>query len=213
MPKSDVVIVGGGPAGLYTGWKLAAAGHDVILFEEHPTVGEPAHCTGVLAREAFEDFGLDPEAVLNDLRTVRFYAPSGDTIEYATRTVEAVVIDRPLFDRALADRAAGAGVRVTAVSGVHVDRDGVTVRAAATVARADLCAGLRRQLRPAAEARVRDARLLMRSAQASCPRTTAIQCIQCQIRPAVWLGGAVTRGDRALHVGGATTTPSATSIA
>ena len=78
MPISDVVIVGGGPAGLLTGWKLARAGHDVTLFEEHPVVGEPVHCTGILAREAFDEFGLEPEAVLNALTTVRFHAPSGD---------------------------------------------------------------------------------------------------------------------------------------
>ena len=140
-PISDVVIVGGGPAGLMTGLKLANSGHDVTLFEEHPVVGEPVHCTGILAREAFDEFGLQPEAVLNPLTTVRFFAPSGDSVEYSPKTVEAVVIDRPVFDRALAREAVRAGVRLTQarVNSVTVDRDGVTVTAGAVTSRARAC--------------------------------------------------------------------------
>ena len=84
MDLRDVVIVGGGPAGLYAGWRLARAGHDVTLFEEHETIGDPVHCTGVLAKEAFEEFGVGTDAILNELKTVRFFAPSGDTVEYST---------------------------------------------------------------------------------------------------------------------------------
>ena len=137
----DVVVVGGGPAGLFAGWKLAHAGHDVVLFEEHPTVGDPVHCTGVLAREAFEEFGIESEALLNELTTVRFHAPSGDTIAYSTPRVEAVVIDRPVFDRAIARAATGAGVRIVhgRVTSVIVDGDGVTVKAGATAVRARAC--------------------------------------------------------------------------
>ncbi len=40
MPAmQDVVIIGGGPAGLYAGARLAAAGFDTTLLEEHPAVG------------------------------------------------------------------------------------------------------------------------------------------------------------------------------
>lgn len=141
MPVTDVVVVGGGPAGLYAGWKLATNGCDVTLFEEHVNIGEPVHCTGVLASEAFDEFGLDSSAVLNGLTTVRFHAPSGDTIEYATRTVEAVVIDRSVFDRNLARQAARAGVRVIQgrVRAVTTDADGVTVACGTATARGRAC--------------------------------------------------------------------------
>ena len=91
--------------------KLAQAGFSVSLFEEHQGVGEPVHCTGVLAREAFEEFGLSTASILNELSTVKFYAPSGDPIEYSTPSVEAVVVDRVQFDQSLARKAVGAGVR------------------------------------------------------------------------------------------------------
>src|SRR5438309_1611651 len=135
MHEHDVVVVGGGPAGLLTAWKLAAAGHRVTLFEEHDTIGDPVHCTGVLAREAFTEFGLDTDAILNELKTVRFQAPSGETLEYSTRTVEAVVIDRRVFDRTLADRAERAGVETVRgrVTSVAIDADGVTVKTDAAI--------------------------------------------------------------------------------
>jgi geranylgeranyl reductase family protein len=125
--QSDVAIVGGGPAGLYAGLRLARAGWRVSLFEEHPDIGEPVHCTGVLAREAFDTFGLPTDSVLNELSTVRFHAPSGDRIEHSTPEVEAVVIDRAQFDRRLAADAELAGVRMrrARVTSVDVERDGV----------------------------------------------------------------------------------------
>jgi digeranylgeranylglycerophospholipid reductase len=133
--------VGGGPAGLYAGLRLARAGYAVDLFEEHGEIGEPVHCTGVLARDAFRAFGLRGESVLNELRTVCFHAPSGKTVEYTTPAVEAVVIDRAAFDRHLADEAERAGVRVqrSRVTGVDVGGDGVTVTTRSSVVRARLC--------------------------------------------------------------------------
>ena len=128
MSLIDAIVVGGGPAGLYAGLKLAQAGFSVALFEEHQTAGDPVHCTGVLAREAFKEFGLSTGSVLNELSTVKFYAPSGNKVEYSTPAVEAVVIDRMRFDQSLARNAAGAGVHTFSgqrVTSVDVDSDGV----------------------------------------------------------------------------------------
>jgi len=118
----DVIVVGGGPGGLYSAYQLARAGFDVAVLEEHPTAGVPVHCTGVLASEAYDEFELPHEAILNTLARARFLSPSGRVVEYTTATTEALVVDRVLFDRGLHERArkAGAtlrlGTRVTAIS-------------------------------------------------------------------------------------------------
>ncbi len=142
MPVFDAAIVGGGPAGLHAGARLARAGHRVVLFEEHAAVGRPVHCTGVLAAEAFDEFGLSRDSLLNELRTVRFRGPSGDQVEYSTPSVEAVVVDRARFDADLAAAAASAGVELSCgarVTGVEADASGVSVTAGGRTVRARVC--------------------------------------------------------------------------
>lgn len=130
----DVIIVGGGPAGLRTGALLAGRGWDVVLLEEHVNAGEPVHCTGVLAAEAYDELDLPRDPVLNALTEVTFVAPSGDRIVYRTPTIEALVVDRRLFDQQLQDRARSAGV--TVLSGRRVT-DVSTTRSGATITFAD----------------------------------------------------------------------------
>ena len=80
----DVIVVGAGPAGLVASEKLAAAGHRVLVCEEHDEVGAPVHCTGVLAAEALAPLAVPHDAILNALATVKFIAPSGESFEYTS---------------------------------------------------------------------------------------------------------------------------------
>ena len=43
-----IAIVGAGPAGNYLAYQLAKE-KDVTIFEEHPEVGNPIQCTGILS--------------------------------------------------------------------------------------------------------------------------------------------------------------------
>ncbi len=130
----DVVVVGGGPGGLYTATLLARAGWSVCLFEEHAIAGVPVHCTGVLAAEAFDEFDVPREAILNPLATARFFSPTGLSISHTTATTEALVVDRAIFDQGLHARATAAGVAVhmgVRVTGIEVTSQGVTATTSA----------------------------------------------------------------------------------
>jgi len=138
----DVVIIGGGPAGLFAGARLAAAGFRTVLLEEHASVGEPVHCTGVLAADAFEEFNLSRRSLLNQLTTARFHSPAGHEVTYSGDRVEAVVIDRRTFDQDLLERATSAGVlieRGARVTAVLIDAAGVTVKTPSGEHRAQAC--------------------------------------------------------------------------
>ena len=133
MVKSvDVLIVGGGPGGLFMAARLAERGVQALVCEEHARVGDPVHCTGVLSSDSIPSFDLPTGATLNQLTAVRFLSPGGIPVDYTTPMPLATVIDRPMFDRALADRAVAAGAELRAgarVSALEVGASGVTATA------------------------------------------------------------------------------------
>ena len=123
----DVLVVGGGPAGLYAAECLASRGISTLVCEEHARVGAPVHCTGILASESFDALGLPRDATLNSLTTAQFVSPSGSRIPYSTPEPMAAVIDRAAFDQALARRAEAAGAEIRVGTRVSVVETGPAV--------------------------------------------------------------------------------------
>jgi geranylgeranyl reductase family protein len=139
--SADVLVVGGGPGGLFVAERLARAGVHPVVCEEHEVVGDPVHCTGILAAESFDQFDLPRDVILNTLTAARFVSPSGITVRHETSTALAAVIDRVAFDRSLARRAKGAGaeIRIGArVSALHVEPTCVRATVRGTPLRARL---------------------------------------------------------------------------
>ena len=113
----DVLVIGAGPGGLYAAGSLARGGFRVLVCEEHATIGDPVHCTGIVATDSFDEFELPRHAILNPLTRVRFVSPAGLAIDYHTHSAEATVVDRSVFDQALAERASALGADVREVAG------------------------------------------------------------------------------------------------
>lgn len=113
---ADVVVVGAGPAGLIAARTLASQGRSVVVLEEHDRVGVPVHCTGLIGLDAFDEIELPRQAILTTTHAARFVAADGSDVAIDADRVRAAVIDRSVFDQALASGAceAGADVRVGA---------------------------------------------------------------------------------------------------
>lgn len=105
----EVVVVGGGPVGCYAAKQLAGEGLDVLVLEEHPTIGEPVDCSGVIGRQAFDLFDLPREIILGEVRVLTMISPSDLRLIHGPPHPLAFVVDRAAFDRALAERALKAG--------------------------------------------------------------------------------------------------------
>ena len=111
--RYDAIVVGAGPAGSTFAEALARASFRVALLEEHPEVGVPTHCSGLVSPRALEIAGLPREAMgLREYRAARVWGPGGGTLWLRSDSVQAIAVERNRFDQALARRATDAGARL-----------------------------------------------------------------------------------------------------
>ena len=108
----DVAVIGGGPAGLLTAARCAQAGLEVLVLEEHPEVGVPSHCTGIISFETADLAKIPDDIVLKRLTQAFLIGPDGTRhqVRWDLSGPEAIcAIDRAAFDRTLAQEALAAG--------------------------------------------------------------------------------------------------------
>jgi len=128
--RADVVIVGAGPSGNWAAGRLAAAGLSVAVVEEHRRIGEPRFCTGILGAKAFDEFALPRAPIQRALSTAVVYSPAGRSARIGRETPQAYLMDRALFDQALAERAAHSGAAYwlgCRAERIAIEPDGVRV--------------------------------------------------------------------------------------
>jgi len=121
VEKTDILVVGAGPVGLYLAGLLEKSGLSVTVLEEHDSIGRPNHCSGLVSR----NLGLFVRPRSEWVEHV----VSGSIIRCGSSLVQlkkprtaAYVIDRPRFDLSLSE---GLDVRLgTRVEGVSAGEEG-----------------------------------------------------------------------------------------
>ena len=61
--ETDVVVVGGGPAGLVAARTVAASGFDVVVLERQASIAETVRTSGATAPATVARFGIPDELV------------------------------------------------------------------------------------------------------------------------------------------------------
>ncbi|MHA1556152.1 MAG: geranylgeranyl reductase family protein [Candidatus Heimdallarchaeota archaeon] len=134
--KTDIIVVGGGPAGSTTARFLAQEGFRVKILEAKSSVGIPVRCGEAVARDTFEDILKIPmpeNAVRSVIEGFRVFSPNMKSIDYRLPTGEGWVVDRRVFDKEMLIAAIREGAEIelnTKVLHTEIDKDkGVTLKA------------------------------------------------------------------------------------
>jgi geranylgeranyl reductase len=113
MARTDVLVVGAGPAGIAAARELIGSGARVTLIDRHATPGGKP-CGGGLTREAFELCGIDPASPRRSERAfdrLRVRGPTG-RIELSHDRPLIVMVDRPSWTARELDALGAAGCEV-----------------------------------------------------------------------------------------------------
>ena len=115
----DAIVVGAGPAGSYLSHLLSKKGFDVLNLEEHPEVGRPVDCTGVVTRRVFDY--VKSGSIANRVKGANVFFP-GEEPFHIEKSEETIIIYRDAFDKDVSSMAVDSGsdlhmnARVTSVS-------------------------------------------------------------------------------------------------
>lgn len=116
LKEHEIVVVGGGPAGLLSAKASAELGKDVLLLESKDKIGQYEHCAGLLSLEGLSKLGLAnlPKDVVqnNSITGARLYSPSGKMIDVSKNSTTACVVDRAKFNMHLSALAEKKGVKI-----------------------------------------------------------------------------------------------------
>jgi digeranylgeranylglycerophospholipid reductase len=112
LPDSacDVIIAGGGPAGLSAAEVLAAHGRSVTVLEQNQEIGSPIRTSGGSFIDEMEALGV-PARLYHPLSRVRFLSPN-NSASFDYPVARFCILDVRGTFQYLAERAIGAGARI-----------------------------------------------------------------------------------------------------
>jgi digeranylgeranylglycerophospholipid reductase len=113
METYDTVVVGGGPIGCFVAQHLASKGRYVAVFEEHPSIGTPLHCAGLVTQRIFDITHIPQTGIVqNTIYGAHIHSPSGEVMTIGGNKPYALVINRQRFDETIAKNALHAGAEL-----------------------------------------------------------------------------------------------------
>ena len=114
--ETDVLVIGGGPAGSMTAKWAAKSGARVLMIEKRQEIGSPVRCGEGMSKDWLQDVGITPGRWINvEVEGARIFSPNETVFEINEKDAGnevGYVVERDGFDKQLAIDAANAGVDV-----------------------------------------------------------------------------------------------------
>src|SRR3989338_7439760 len=105
----NIVVIGGGPIGCYAGYLLAKQGHSVSIYENHPQIGLPIQCTGIITAADLDEFNFPLDSFLvNTINNIEAHTPSNSLSVHQ----KDYIVCRTRFDNFFANLAKKAGAEI-----------------------------------------------------------------------------------------------------
>lgn len=123
----DVIVVGGGPVGLYATGLCRKMGYDVLVIEEDSEIGKPLRCSGLISRN-IEKFFPDIKnwgVIENTVDSAVLHSRKSELVLKKPRA--AYVINRSLLDKKIAEFAGCRIMLNCKATGLKVKSDRVEI--------------------------------------------------------------------------------------
>jgi len=135
----DIVVVGGGPAGLSSAWSAAKKGLSVAVIERDEAIGQNVRTSGVTWIKEAKSFGI-PSEYYNEIKNYAFYSPNNYILK-KSEIAQAAVLDVRKTYQFLAYQAASVGADIflrTSVTDIMKNENGKLSGVKATSLKEDL---------------------------------------------------------------------------
>jgi geranylgeranyl reductase family protein len=111
---NQIIVIGAGVAGSHAALEASKTGSKVLLLEEHPQVGVPSHCSGVVSLNGLSMLGIEPHSSFSQrmIQGAVFHPPKGGPLQIRTKKPVALIINRAKFDQYVAKNAVAGGVEL-----------------------------------------------------------------------------------------------------
>ena len=104
-----IIVIGAGPAGCYYASKEKH--DDVLIIEEHKTIGKPIECSGILTNTIEKFIDIPEKIVVNKIKKFKITSPDGKSI-YLDLDKENIIVNRDEFDQHVASKAIENGAKI-----------------------------------------------------------------------------------------------------
>ncbi|ADP78008.1 2,3-di-O-geranylgeranylglyceryl phosphate reductase [Methanothermus fervidus DSM 2088] len=138
MLKTDVLVVGAGPAGSIAARNAAENGAEVILIDKMSEIGTPKRCAEGISAEGLKRVNIKPKKawITNEITGVRLVSPNNTSVWLTADKVKfpeaGYILERKIFDKYLAMEAARSGAKIkvkTIARGIDKKNDDIIVHA------------------------------------------------------------------------------------